>query len=125
MTIVLFVHCLLIAACVSMKRLGDNIHFIKKCAGTRCKKKFSGLIINAKPDEIHTLSETAKNLLLGNVPLTSRQKAKLKRYKQKIKYLALKRNSISKKKRMLQRGGAFFVPLLAGLASSLFSLFGR
>ena len=54
--------------------------------------------------------------------MTDAQKRKLSPYKNKIKYLALKKNSISRKKQMLQRGGGgFFVPLLATLASSLLS----
>jgi len=104
-----------------MKRLRENLQFVKKCASTKCKKKFRGLIKKAKPEEIRTLSETAKNLLLGNVPIAPRQKTRSKRYKQNIKYLALKKNSVSRKKRMLQRGGGFFIPLLASLASTLLS----
>lgn len=104
-----------------MKRIRDNMDFIKKCAKTKCRKKFKGLIKTAKPEQIRTLSESARNLLLGNIPLSPRQKTKLQHFKNQIKYLALKRNSISRKKRMLQRGGSFFVPLLANLASILFS----
>ena len=112
------VHCISSYQCVSMKRLAENFHFIRKCKDARCNKRFRHVIKNANPEEIRTLSETAKNLLLGNIPMTPRQKLKLKPHKKKIKYLALKKNSISRKKRMLQRGG-FWIPLLATLAGSL------
>jgi hypothetical protein len=50
-----------------------------------------------------------------------KQKIKMKTYKKKIKMLALKKYSVSKKRRMLQRGGGVFIPLLASLAGSLLS----
>jgi len=71
--------------------------------------------------EIRVLSECAKNLLLGNIPMSNAHKLKLKSHKGKIKMLALKKNSISKKRRMLQRGGGVFIPLLATLAGTLLS----
>ena len=104
-----------------MKRLRENIGFIRKCARTKCRLKFRDLIKKAKPEEIRTLGEAAKNLLLGNIPMTERQKNKLKSFRKQIKSVALKGNSISKKKRLLQRGGSFFIPLLANLAASILS----
>lgn len=104
-----------------MKQFHSHLPFLKRCQHTRCKKRFKSLIKTAGSGDILTLSECAKNLLLGNIPMTQNQKNKLKKYKNKIKILALKKNSISKKRRMLQRGGGAFIPLLASLAGSLLS----
>jgi len=49
------------------------------------------------------------------------QKNKLKKHKRKIKMLALKKHTVSSKRRMLQRGGGAFIPLLATLAGSILS----
>ena len=75
----------------------------------------------ANSNEIKSISEIAKNLLAGNIPITVRQKNRLRPFKKNIKFLALKKNSISKKRRMLQKGGSFFIPLLTSLASGLLS----
>ena len=100
----------------------QNFQFLRKCARTRCRKKLNKLIKAAKPEQIRTLSESAKNLLIGNLPMTDAQKRKLSPFKNQIKYLALKRNSISRKKQMLQRGGGhFLIPALASLATTLLS----
>ena len=73
----------------------------------------------AKSNEIKSLAEIAKNLLAGNIPMTTSQRNRLRPYKKSIKFLALKKNAISRKRRALQRGGAFFIPLLTSLASGL------
>lgn len=104
-----------------MTRIHPHLPFLKRCQHARCKKKFKSLIKSAGSSDILTLSECAKNLLLGNIPMTEKQKVKLKKHKKKIKMLALKKNSISKKRRMLQRGGGAFIPLLATLAGTLLS----
>ena len=104
-----------------MKQMHKHLPFLKRCKHARCKKRFKNLISTVGPGEIHTLSECAKNLLIGNIPMTPKQKLTLKPHKQKIKMLALKKNSVSKKRRMLQRGGGAFIPLLASLAGTLLS----
>jgi len=103
-----------------MKRIQRNAKFLKKCS-TKCNKKLRTVFKNANADEIHTLSECAKNLLIGNIPITTRQKNRLRPYRKSLKFLALKKNSLSKKRGMLQRGGNFFIPLLATVAGSLLS----
>lgn len=104
-----------------MTKIHAHLPFLKRCKHTHCKKRFKSLIKTAGSGEILILSECAKNLLLGNIPMSEKQKKKLKPHKGKIKMLALKKNSISKKRRMLQRGGGVFIPLLASLAGSLLS----
>jgi len=86
------------------------------------------LIKKASRDNIDALSEVALNTLLGNVPLNSLHKQKLKRHRTNIRHLAKKGVSLKKKKEFLvQKGG--FLPLLippvlsmlAGLAANAVS----
>ncbi len=68
------------------------------------------------------LCECAKNTLQGNVPLTTRQKARLQPYKTQLRLLANKGVSLKRKRATIQRGGfllgALAAPIL-GLVSSL------
>ena len=73
----------------------------------------------ADSHEIKSIAEIAKNLMAGNIPISTSQKNRLRPFKKHIKFLAVKRNSLSRKRRMLQTGGSFFVPLLTSLASGL------
>lgn len=72
-------------------------------------------IIKLAPKElVLSFSEGALNLLKGNVPLSSRKKSGLKRYRQNIYNLASKKTGLSKKRQILMSGGGFF-PLLASV----------
>ena len=61
--------------------------------------------------------ECAKNILKGNVPLSRRQMSTLRRQKQNLRQLALKKVAVKKKKKILQKGG--FISALLGPALSL------
>jgi len=49
--------------------------------------------------------ECAKNVLRGNVPLTARQKARLRRSKNDLRLLSVKNTSLRKKRQIVQKGG--------------------
>jgi len=51
------------------------------------------------------LSECATNVLRGNVPLSSRQGAKVKRNKKDLRLLSAKKTSLRKKRHIVQKGG--------------------
>ena len=91
-----------------IRKLGDRarLDFIKKC-----NKEF-----------LDCVSECAKNVLKGNVPLQSHQLKSLRRDKNNLRALALKNTTLSKKRRILQKGGflgALLTPILSFLASLL------
>lgn len=67
-------------------------------------------------------SECAKNIIKGNVPLTNSQKATLRRKRDDLRALSVKKTSLRKKRRILQKGG-FLTALLPPILSVLGSLF--
>lgn len=72
------------------------------------KKKRQEYIVNkASSSEINGMCECVANGLYGNIPLSSRQKNKLKMYKPIIKRLANKSESVKKRRELLssQQGG--------------------
>lgn len=67
-------------------------------------------------------SECAKNVLKGNVKLSSRQFGKLQREKKNVRALASKRTPLKRKRKIVQRGGfigALLMPAIATLGGIL------
>jgi F0F1-type ATP synthase beta subunit len=64
----------------------------------------------ADNDLLQCLSECALNVLKGNVDLTPSEKAKLTKYKQKLRKVANKKVPLKQKHKIVQTGG--FVPAL-------------
>ena len=74
-------------------------------------------------DFLNALSECAKNVLRGNVPLTASQFKKLRPYKQVLRVLSSRRSSVGTRRKLLQQKGGFIGAILGpllGLATSLF-----
>ena len=97
-----------------INKLGDKTkrQFIKKC-----DREF-----------LDCVSECAKNITKGNVPLTPDQLSRLRRQKNNIRALALKKTSTKKKKRILQKGGllgSILPPIISVLGSLLLGNAGR
>ena len=84
----------------------------------RCNKEF-----------LDCISECAKNILRGNVQLSAKQKTALRRNRQNLRRLSIKKTSLKNKRQIIQKGGflgAILAPVLATLGGSLVSgLFGR
>jgi len=96
-----------------LKRINKLADKNKKEYVRKCNREF-----------IDCLSECATNVLRGNVPLSSRQGAKLKRNKKDPRLLSAKKTSLRKKRHVVQKGGflgARLTPvlsLLGGLVSN-------
>jgi len=91
-----------------INKLGDKA---KKQYVKKCNKEF-----------VDCISECAKNVLRGNVPLTARQNAKLRRNKHNLRALSIKKTSLRKKRRIIQKGGflgAILTPILSILGGLL------
>lgn len=101
-----------------MHRLVENQDFLNKC---KHRKNCKHAIKNATSDEIKTICECVKNILVGNVPIHPTSVTRLKPYKKQLHTLALKKVPLYKKRQILQSGGGFFLPIIATLASSLIS----
>jgi len=88
-------------------KLGDKA---KRDYVRKCDKEF-----------LDCISECAKNVVKGNVPLTNRQKTRLRRSRNELRALSVK-TSLRKKRRILQKGGFLtaLLPPVLGILSSLF-----
>jgi len=71
---------------------------------------------------IHCISECAKNVIKGNLPLTKRQMTNLRRRRYDLRALSAKKTSLRTKRKILQKGGfltALVPPVLSVLGSLL------
>ena len=69
------------------------------------------IIQTGEPGLINTLCDCSRNILKGNVPLSKAQKTRLHRHKRGLRQLT-KKQSFKVKKRLLQRGGFFYLHYL-------------
>lgn len=92
-----------------INKLGDKA---KRDYVRKCTREF-----------LDCISECAKNVIKGNVPLTNRQKTKLRRNRKDVRALSVKKTSLRKKRRILQKGGFLgaLLPPVLGVLASLFA----
>ena len=83
--------------------------------GEKAKKQF---IKKCDMEFIDCVSECAKNIIKGNVPLNPAQLRRLCRERGNVKVLAWKKTSLKKKRRVLQKGGFLGALLPPFLVSS-------
>ena len=102
----------------SLRKYSPHLHVLasSKPAQSRAilKAADSGLV--------KCICECALNIIKGNVPLSTTHKNRLRRYKKDLRFVAARGNPISKKKRVLQKGGflpALLAPLLAPVLPAL------
>jgi len=87
--------------------------------GDRAKKEY---IRKCDREFVDCVSECAKNVIKGNVPLTDRQMTNLRRKRHDLRALSKKKTSLRHKRKILQKGGflsALLPPVLAVLGSLL------
>ena len=75
------------------------------------------IIQSADKSLIFALSECALNILNGVVPLTPAKKKKLAKFKENLRALSKKKNSLRNKREVIQTGG--FISLLASVIAPL------
>ena len=96
---------------VQLKMLRDATPKLRKQILHHCDKDF-----------LNCVCECVKNVLKGNVPLTSAQKQKLSRHRNKLRELVLKKTPKKKKIDKIQKGGflgALITPILSILGGLL------
>lgn len=87
--------------------------------GDKAKRK---VIKDCDRQLIECFCECSKNILKGNVPLNSRQMKELRRRKNNLRALALKKTPLKTKRKILQKGGfigALLTPALAIIGNLL------
>lgn len=96
-----------------------HLHILDTLARARAPKR-KNLLREADFELIKSITECVENVLNGNVKLDNKQLKKLKRYKNQLR--KVKRSSkkwTSKKKVILQSGGAFLAPLLLPIIGAI------
>jgi len=106
------------------RRFHRNVPQLHELARCRQKHKRNKYIRESKDDLTKCLTECAYNLLKGNVPLTKKQKAVLRRHRKALVQFGTERRVRKAKNLLLQRGGflpALLAPILAAAAGGLIS----
>ena len=101
-----------------VKRQAPLLLALAKAHPHVCKAILRG----ANQDLLQCLSECALNILKGNVTLKPSEKARLTKYRQKLRKVADKKVSLKQKHKIVQTGGfapALLAPLLAPLIAPL------
>ena len=93
-------------------------HTLRKLSRYSESEKRRWLQSNANKDFILCICECAQNLLRGKVPLNKRQKKQLIRRKKTLRELVKRKVSLTRKKKIIQRGG-FLGALLGPIVSIL------
>lgn len=97
-----------------MRRQAHVLHALAKGHPHVCQAILKG----ADKDLLQCLSECAHNVLQGNIPLSPHQKARLTKYKQKLRQVANRNTALKQKQKIVQTGG-FLPALLAPLLTSV------
>ena len=82
-------------------------------------------VCGASADFIDALCEIALNVLRGNIPLTDKQYAQLKKKRGIIRLVADKKVKHLKKKKTINQSGGFLLPLLGAAIPFITSLISR
>ena len=109
---------------MSQQRVVQILGELKKLK-RQTKDKRSKFIKTCKKDTIHGICECIRNVINGNVKLTDCHLKKLKRHEKSLRKLALKKTSLTQRKKILQKGGfiqLLLPPLITGLTSLLGNL---
>ena len=104
------------------ERVTKNLNLLK--ALTKCtdveKKDFVKI---ARPEVINAICDCILNILNGNVPISSKQKEKLRTKKNILRKLVLKKTNTPKRKKLLvQHGNGILTSILGPAIRALASL---
>jgi hypothetical protein len=102
-----------------MKRLTRQVHLLRVLYGANASLR-KIMLRKASKDFLYCLSDVAYNLLHGNLPLTRRQRAALKRHKKTIRLLGQHKTSADMiRKELLQKQKPFYRALLGPLLEKI------
>jgi len=95
-------------------RLRHHLPLLKRLIKLPDRQKKS-FIKTADKQLVDSICECCINILNGCIPLSSRQKTKLKRNRLNLRRLALKKTALGKKRKILQKGGFLSAILSAAI----------
>jgi hypothetical protein len=81
----------------------------------------NALLKHADKDLVCTICECVYNILRGNIPVDENQKKKLTKRKTLLRNIVKKTKSWTGKRKIIQKGGNFLIPLLLPIIGSLIS----
>ena len=81
----------------------------------------SALLKHADKNLVQLICECVLNVLKGNVKLSDIEKKKLAKHKLFFRKVVQKTKSWKRKRKIIQKGGNFLIPLLAPIIASLLS----
>ena len=85
-------------------------------------KQLKAVLQTLTNDQVKALGEVALNTLYSILPLSTSQKAALKKYSSKIDFISDKRNSVSKRKEVIATNPKLIEQLLKAVKPALSSL---
>src|SRR6267154_1827945 len=100
------------------KRLHRHVNLLKALYKAKSVTRRKLLKKHCDGDFVCCITECVRNLLKGNIPLSSAQKKKLSVKKNILRQLALKKTSLRKKQKLIQSSG-FLGALLGPIISVL------
>lgn len=105
----------------------NSLHAVLRALAVVDPKTRRAILQTADKPLIYALCEIALNFLSGHIPVSPANKKKLSKYKSQLRMLARKGESWQEKKRIVQRGGGFFIPLLLSVLAPVISnlIFGK
>lgn len=105
------------------RNVRNNLELLKALQKMNVKQR-TNFLKDADPSLVLAICECALNTLKGNVPLKSGQKKKLVRFKKLLRALTKNpRNWKSKRRLLVQKGGALLPLLLSTALSALLSTY--
>ena len=104
-----------------LEKYAPCLRQLYRSSSTTQKKLLSQL--HKDGDFVKCLCECAKNIIKGNVELTSSQRPKIRKRKQSFRKLSLRKTPLKEKRQIVQRGG-FLGALLGPIIAALGSFFG-
>lgn len=99
-----------------------HIKTFKRLCQCRDKQRKEKILKEGGPPLQHAIREVSHNILKGNVPLTAKQKTKLKKHAKEVRELAKKKTSLKKRLSIEQKGGflsPLLLPVLGAVASGV------
>lgn len=101
-----------------MKRLTNNKHILHVLKKSNPKLR-KAILKNSDKELIETVCEICHNILKGNVPITTKCRSKLKKYKRDIRSLASPNIKLASKRNIVVQKGGFLPIILEALLSSI------
>lgn len=89
-----------------------NADYLSLLGRTKNKRKREQLIALADKDQIDAISEIIENILRGTLVLTEIQQKRLRRYKNCMRQVVIRKTPLHKKKAYLQTYSGGFIPTL-------------